>query len=395
MAYSLTASRTSRTLWLLTAGCFYSFFVFGFVDNLKGPTLPNLLDDLGFRYGQGGTLLFGGYLGFLVATLATGPLADAAGKKIVILLSGLCMTVGVAVFGAVSAFWLLTGAMFVVGLGMGAIEVGANALIVDLHDQNRGRYLNLLGVFHGIGAMVVPLYAGYLLSNGVSWRQVHLYALLLTGLLFIYFLWVRFPAQSTDEASGFDFNQLRQSGFSENMIWFYALLATYVASELGTAAWLVEFLQQTKGFTVASSTRYLSFFFLFIMVGRLVGSALVDRIGYLRIMLIFAIGATICLSIGTFGSPALAIFIPLTGFFFSLIFPTVTAAVSSMHPENTGTILGLLFAFGGLGGALGPWLVGVGSDWLGIQLGFSIIIVYCVMVTALLSILLLQNRETN
>ena len=33
--------RHSKTL--LTAGCFLAFFAFGFIDNLKGPILPELL----------------------------------------------------------------------------------------------------------------------------------------------------------------------------------------------------------------------------------------------------------------------------------------------------------------------------------------------------------------
>ena len=41
-----TRSLSSAHLWLLTAGGFFAFFVFGFVDNLKGPTLPALLRDL-------------------------------------------------------------------------------------------------------------------------------------------------------------------------------------------------------------------------------------------------------------------------------------------------------------------------------------------------------------
>jgi len=70
-----------KSLWLITAGAFFAFFLFGFTDNLKGPTLPAPLTDLHFSYAQGGTLLFAAYVGFLIATLFTGVLADLAGKK--------------------------------------------------------------------------------------------------------------------------------------------------------------------------------------------------------------------------------------------------------------------------------------------------------------------------
>jgi len=44
------------TIILLTAGCFLAFFVFGFTDNLKGPTLPAMLQELQISYGMGGNM---------------------------------------------------------------------------------------------------------------------------------------------------------------------------------------------------------------------------------------------------------------------------------------------------------------------------------------------------
>ena len=52
-------NRKINAISLLTAGAFFAFLVFGFADNLKGPTIPALLDDLNYNYSLGGTLLFG------------------------------------------------------------------------------------------------------------------------------------------------------------------------------------------------------------------------------------------------------------------------------------------------------------------------------------------------
>jgi fucose permease len=46
-----------------------------------------------------------------------------------------------------------------------------------------------------------------------------------------------------------------------------------------------------------------------------------------------------------------------------------------------GTLVGLLFAFCGLGGALGPWLVGVVSSLAGIQAGFAVNLITCAAMT--------------
>jgi MFS transporter, FHS family, glucose/mannose:H+ symporter len=152
----------SKSASLLTAGGFLSFFVFGFIDNLKGPILPELLRAERLSYGQGGTLLLAVYFGFVIATLLTGIMADVVGNRGVLLFAGICLCLGLAVFGVANSFALWMLLLAVVGLGLGAIEVGANGLMVELHPNSRGRYLNLLATFHGAGSLLVPLYAAWL-----------------------------------------------------------------------------------------------------------------------------------------------------------------------------------------------------------------------------------------
>jgi fucose permease len=389
-ARALSASH----LWLLTAGGFFAFFIFGFIDNLKGPTLPALLRDLNFSYSQGGTILFGAYLGFMVATLLTGMLADTAGIRIVLLLAGLSLTVGLTLFSLMSSFWLLALAMFVVGLGLGAIEVGGNSLIVDLHQFNRGRYLNLLAVFHGVGSFVVPLYAAQLLSASFTWRQIYQSAIFLAVGLVVFFLVVRYP-RTHPTGGSLNLRTLFEAGLTWRMGWYYLLVAVYVAAEIGFAAWVVEFLQQVKGFEIGAASLYLSLFFAAIMIGRLAGSLIVERVGYLVIMVAMTIAAIVSLGIGIFGPPSVAFFLPLTGLFFSIMFPTATAAVSALQVGNMGAILGVFFTFGGLGGALGPWAIGVAADIVGVELAFALNIVFSlVTLVALLALLRMTPKAT-
>jgi fucose permease len=54
-----------RSKWVLTFGCFLSFFAFGFIDNLKGPILPELLHAEKFTMTQGGTFFLSAYIGFV------------------------------------------------------------------------------------------------------------------------------------------------------------------------------------------------------------------------------------------------------------------------------------------------------------------------------------------
>ena len=53
--------KSTKLIKIITLGAFFSFFLFGFSDNLKGATLPVLLDDLSFNYAYGGTILLLAY----------------------------------------------------------------------------------------------------------------------------------------------------------------------------------------------------------------------------------------------------------------------------------------------------------------------------------------------
>jgi fucose permease len=385
-------THTKNTIWLLTIGAFFAFFVFGFSDNLKGPVLPALLQDLHFNYALGGTILLGAYLGFMAATLSTGFLADAVGQKAVLILAGVCLAFGVGGFSFFQSPVPLMLSMAVLGFGLGSLELGCNALIVSLHSSDKGRYLNLMAVMHGLGSMIAPLYAGWLLAANVSWRLVYRWDLVLIGLLVVYFVLVSFPKVDGAKSEKIDFKHLGKTAFAPEMLWHYVAITVYVAIELGLSSWIVEFLQKSRGQSVAQSTQALSLYFGLIMLGRFVGSFFVERLGYLKSILVTSLGASACLALGLFGPPQLAFLLPGTGFFLSIIFPTITASVSDAHPENINSILGLLFTFAGLGGVLGPWLVGLVSAWGGISLGLGLNLVFGLL-TAGSALVLMQLRR--
>jgi fucose permease len=56
------------------------------------------------------------------------------------------------------------------------------------------------------------------------------------------------------------------------------------------------------------------------------------------------------------------------------------------------SILGLLFTFAGVGGMLGPWLIGLAGDVLGLSIGFGMTLLYC---GVLLVITVVLIKETG
>ncbi len=392
--------RTSTKL--ITAGCFLSFFVFGFVDNLKGPLLPELLRNGAYSYSQGGTIVLAAYVGFIVASLLSGVMADMVNNRSVLLFAAICLCIGSIGFGTTQSYLGLILFMATTGVGLGAIELGANGLIVELHSESRGLYLNLLSTFHGFGSLLVPLYAGWLVNAGYPWQQIYGSSVLLAVPLLVVF----WPYKSSDSSvvslreaeletqpeHGLSYwRTLHRIGFTSRMICFYVLIAAYVAMELSVGAWMMEFLQHERNMSVRTSSVYLSSFFVLLMLGRLLGAFVVERVDSLLAVLTAIVCSTICMFVGIFGNGYLVVLLPVSGFFMSIVFPTVTAAVTKLHVAKTGTILGILFAFGGVGGAFGPWTVGFVSDLAGPKIGLASSLAFSVI--ALGALFCLKRRE--
>ncbi len=378
-------SKTS--ILLLTIACFFAFFIFGATDNLKGPTLPALIAELNLDYGASGNIFLSEYIGFLIATLIAGILADRFGLKVVFLFAGIALALGVGGYSALRATSWLSLSLLVVGFGLGAIELGASATIVNIYHRQRGLYLNLLSVMHGLGSMLAPIFVGYLLNANFSWRVAYRWDLLLIALFIFGSLALRFP--QAEEKNSLDFRAIPKAAFKHSLPLFYAAILCYVSAEIGLGSWMVVYLQKMRGMSETASSNFLALFFGLIMLGRFIGGFLLRRVGYLRAILFALFCAMLSFALGIFTQ--IALFIPLTGFFFSIIFPTFTAAISDAEHENINTILGVAFAFSSFGGMLGPWLTAWLSNFFSLQTGFIALLLF----TALTFILVLILERKN
>lgn len=395
-------SITGRVLRLqfYTLGGFLAFFVFGFVDNLKGPLLPQILQTGAYNYSQGGAIAAASYFGFVLATIAAGVLADFVGNKGVLLLAGVSILVGCVGLGISNHYPLLILFMFFIGIGLGAIELGGNGLMVELHSDARGRYLSLLSTCHGLGSLIVPAYTALLVNRGVHWQVVYSFSVvILIPLLFIF--WPRASiARSTGRLQviavhpeeSWNWRVVRDNVFTWHMSAYFLLISAYVASEIGVAAWMVEFLQKEAAMSVMTSSMLLSSFFGLIMLGRFLGAFFIRPEFYLRAITVSLLGSLLCLAASIFGTGNMIYLLPLSGLFMSITFPTIVAMVSDLHQSHVGTILGILFTFGGLGGAAGPWLIGRASHQTDLRWGIGCTIVFTSV--ALISLALVVRQRT-
>ena len=75
------------------------------------------------------------------------------------------------------------------------------------------------------------------------------------------------------------------------------------------------------------------------------------------------------------------------GLSFAAIYPTTLAMAADRYQRNAGTIFGLLFAVGLLGGMLFPWALGHISQAAGVREGMVLPLIGAVMITILVLVI--------
>jgi fucose permease len=275
---------------------------------------------------------------------------------------------GVLALGIVGAWPAFVASALPAGLAAGGIDGGINGLILDLFRTRRGRALNSLHLFFGVGAFIAPLVIGRLVDLGVPWRWLYLATGLLALPLAALFWYMRLPhgRHDSDSATVVDGAVVDRRIL---LIWPIPALAlaigTYVASEVGVSNWLVRFLSQAP---IVLATGSLSLFWAGLALGRLVSARIADRFDHVRFTTTWAL-VTGAVLVGAVLVPSLPVSIAgfaLVGFAMGPIFPMIMAIGGERFPERSAAVGGLLTTAAVVGGVIYPAIMGPLSDTVGL-----------------------------
>ena len=156
-------SRTYRNNLVFIAASL-AMLLFGIVLISLGSILPHLREHFKLSDLSTGSLLSILPFGLLIGSLVFGPVVDRYGYKMLLVISSLLILAGLEGIALTNHIWVLRMSIFLIGFGGGAINGGANALVADTAEGDRGARLSLLGVFFGIGALAVPFLLGLLVN---------------------------------------------------------------------------------------------------------------------------------------------------------------------------------------------------------------------------------------
>lgn len=377
-----------RLFWAACGG----MFVFGIVLAVLGALfgLPEMRGRIGVDLAQQGNIFLTLFFGVLVSTLLTGPVFDSFGSKTVLVASAVIVTASLVAFSTARSVPAAIVAAFALGFGGGGLNTAANALIADLYVEERGAMLNYLGMFFGFGALFIPLLAASI-TNILGITELLLIGAGMAAATALAYILLAFPPPA--EKVGFSiFASIAASTKHRGVMLFATLLFFQSGNESSVGGWTSTYVG-SLGASPRAATWILTGYWAALMAGRLLSGWIVNGLGKERLVLLSGIGSAAGAAILYMSSsiPMLATGAVVIGLSFAAIYPTTLAMAADRYQRNAGTIFGLLFAVGLIGGMLFPWALGHISQNAGVRAGMVLPLIGAATITILV-IVISRNR---
>jgi FHS family glucose/mannose:H+ symporter-like MFS transporter len=357
----------------LFAAAASAMFVFGMIIAMLGALfgLPALRERLGIDLAQQGKLFSVLSSGILVATAIVGPTLDRFGSRLVLVSASMMVTVALLAFALATGFGAAAAAALLLGVGGGWLNTATNALVSDVFHDDRGRMLNLLGTFFGIGALFVPaVIAASFGVLSVQGTMVLCAAVAAASTLFC--AMQSFPPPH--EGAAFSFGGMLGVAKDRGVVLFAVLLLFQAGNESALSGWTSTYVGSV-GWSPRVATLILLGYWVTAVVGRAVSSRAQAWTGKERLVVICGalsiVGCVILLAAAGW-LPGLAIGALLTSLGFSAIFPTVLAMAGDRYRRFAGTVFGFLFTVSNVGSIVFPWALGNVSQAFGVRLGMLV-----------------------
>lgn len=366
-------SALRRDLWAPVALSYACFILIGVAAGVGGVLLPAQIDDYGLDKATVGTQFFGFSAGFMLAGSTAGLLIHKFGIRAALAVGGGAFVLAGLYAGMRPPFLAFVAVQIVSGYGTGILESVLNAYLTDLPGATT--LLNRLHAFFGVGALLGPLLATWMLTS-LPWTAVWLVLALACLPLMVGFhltlparrVSVPEPGQEPAEHSG---NGLLTAVSRQPAVLLGSVfLAVYVGLELSMGNWGFTFLVDDRGQGALLAGYTVSGYWLGLALGRFLISPVATRLGMTATGMTF-----VCLAGITF-STTLAWLAPgvvvssvsfvLLGFWLGPIFPTTMAVAPRLTVARlVPTAIGLLNGVSVVGGAVFPWMAGAIAQGIG------------------------------
>ncbi len=313
-------------------------------DNVRGVFIPVFKRDFSVNNTSIGFMLTAASLGYIICTYIGGILCEKIGQKKVYTLGYIFIIISLIALSVSPNFNILLLSIFFLNIGQSLISIATNTLVPILFLSFQAILMNLTHFCYGLGSAFAQRFSGIMLYRGVSWRQIYLIIAIFAAILFLFFIFVKMPEpHRTKVETIIDKKQI----YKNRLIYLYIFaLGFYIFAEVGTGNWFVNFMEKNYNYNKSQSSFYISIFFAAFALGRFVGGFIVEKTGYINTVLISSISAFILYTLGLSLNEKGLIIVAISGFFFSIVFPTTVLTINKVFKENSAYVTGIIVTFG-------------------------------------------------
>jgi len=379
------------------------FFIWGFITSLNDILIPHLKAIFDLNYAEVLLIQFVFFVAYAVFGYPSGRIVEHIGYKRMMVVGLLIMAVGAILFipaADMPSFPLFLLALIFLGAGMASLQVAANPYVTVLGpSETASSRLNLSQAFNSLGTTIGPPLGGFLILKGAEKlvenvhtlppAALHAYRVqqaatvkfpyvVITVVLILLALVIgfyNFPRiEGATKESGVQPEQQASIWRYRHVMLGAVAIFVYVGAEVAIGSFLINYfeLKDIAGLNARDAAYYLPFYWGGAMIGRFIGSAILQKVKTEKLLTTNAIIALVLVVISmlSFGHVALWSILAI-GLFNSIMFPSIfTLGVAEMGPL-TGEASGLLVT-AIVGGAIIPEIQGVLADHIGLHHAFFI-----------------------
>ncbi|MEO3859106.1 MFS transporter [Acrocarpospora sp. B8E8] len=349
-----------------------AFVLVGLSAGANGVVLAAQIGDYEVDKATIGITFFTFSAGFMLAGATSGALIHRLGTRFALAVGGGAFLAASLYMAIRPSFAGLVAIQVLAGYGTGLMESVLNAYLTKLPSATT--LLNHLHAFFGVGALLGPLLAAWLVGF-LPWTAVVLVLGLITVPLIIGFL-ATYPRRETaageEAGTGEARPRLLPAVLRTPVVLLASVfLAVYVGLEIGVGNWGFTFLIEEHAQPELAAGYTVSGYWLGLTLGRFLISPIAVRFGIGAGAMTFGCLAGVAVSaLLIWVAPVFAVagvgFV-LLGFFLGPIFPTAMAVVPNLTSDRlVPTAIGVINGFSVVGGAALPWLAGAVAQGVGV-----------------------------
>ncbi|AXU21202.1 glucose/galactose MFS transporter (plasmid) [Novosphingobium sp. THN1] len=373
------------------------FFMWGFITVINNTLLPHLRSVFDLNYTQTTLIESVWFIAYFVASIPSAKLIEKIGYQKSLVIGLLIMAagaLGMMLAASIPSYGVTLAMLFVIASGITLLQVAANPYVAVVgKPETASSRLNLVQAMNSAGTMLAPMFGAYLIlgrsKGGTATSDVVLtqaerladaqsvilpYGLVAVVLVILAIVIARFPLPAMGSAT----QRLAPEERAKLSLWKHRNLVfgipaifIYLIAEIGVANLFVNFVSQPDiaNLTHEKAGQYLTFLWGGMMVGRFLGSAIMQKVDAGLVLAAFSIGAFVVMLVTVFTTgPAAMWALILVGLFHSIMFPTIfTLGIKGLGPlTEEGSGLLIMAIAGGALVVVQGWL----ADAYGLQTSF-------------------------